>query len=307
MIFNKFLQISIIVLFCALVPLITEATVLYLEPSSAEYQQGDIFLTEVRIDTQGEYINAVEVNLEFFQDILEIKNFSKGNSILSLWAKEPSFSNGLLSFSGGIPGGYYGSDGLLGKIVFRVVRRTPHQNEFGAGQADAELIRRTHAKVEFLESCQALLNDGKGTMAELFIKSAVFTILDEPFDTVQNRDEWQEELEKDIIPPELFEMEFHENFIIFSTTDKQTGIDYFLIKQGKSDWEKADSPYPLADNALQSIIKIRAVDKAGNERIVEYIPEIPEKPVPLLFWIIILILINFSIIIYVVCQKKFKK
>jgi hypothetical protein len=286
MIFNKFSQILIIISFFAFIPLITEAAVLYLEPSEGEYQVGDIFLAEVRIDTQGEYINAVEVNLEFPQDILEVKNFSKGNSILCLWAKEPSFSNGLLSFSGGIPGGYYGSDGLLGKIAFRV-------------------ISCGFAEVVFQDNSQALLNDGKGTPVELTTKTAVFTILDAEQET--SRDEWQEELEKDIIPPELFEMEFHENFIIFSTTDKQTGIDYFLIKQGKSDWEKVDSPYPLADNALQSIIKIRAVDKAGNERIVEYIPEIPEKPVPLIFWIIILILINFSIIIYVVCQKKFKK
>ena len=66
-----------IILFCFLLffPLITEGAILYLEPSSSAYNQGDTFLVDVKLDTQVEYINAVEVNLSFNKDILGVQDY----------------------------------------------------------------------------------------------------------------------------------------------------------------------------------------------------------------------------------------
>jgi hypothetical protein len=84
-------------------------------------------------------------------------------------------------------------------------------------------------------------------------------------------------------------------YIIFSTTDKQSGMDHFevleirhdqelgIVKGGFWDklkgkttfvpeWETAKIPYLLNDQDLLSIIRVKAIDKAGNERFVEYIP-----------------------------------
>ncbi len=105
-----------------------QAATLYLEPANGEYQPGDTFLVEIRIDTKGECINTIEANLTFSQDILKAIDFSQGNSILTLWVKLPEINQekGEISFSGGIPSGYCGilpgdpgESNILGKIIFQ--------------------------------------------------------------------------------------------------------------------------------------------------------------------------------------------
>ena len=268
-------------------PLVVKGAILYFEPSKGEYHLGDTFIVDLRIDTEGECINTVKAIVGFPKEILEAKDFSTGNSILTLWLQTPKIDQkeGLISFAGGIPGGFCGplpgepeKPNLLGRIIFKV------------RETDTKLEHETEAKLEFLEGCQVLLNDGFGTPAKLTLKEAVFTILPEKLEIP--KEEWQEELVKDDIPPEPFEIKISQDpnvfngkyFIVFSTTDKQTGIDHYEVKEGKKNWKKAESPYLLEDQSLKSIIKVKAVDKAGNERIVEYLP--PQKPFP--WWIAIL-------------------
>lgn len=278
---NKYQLISINI-FLSLFSIINVAhgAVLYLEPSSGEYQPGDTFMVAVKIDTEGDCINAVEVNLAYDKDILQAVDFGRGESILNIWVKSPEISQeqGLVSFSGGIPGGYCGrlpgdpgQSNLLGKLIFQIKK----------------LVEDGPLQVKFLDTCQVLLNDGLGTPAKLTIRGATIKITGvRPLEVP--KDEWQKELAEDTIPPEPFEIEIHRDslifdgkyFIVFSTTDKQTGIDFFEIKEGKRDWKKAESPYLLADQELKSIIKVKAVDKARNERIAEYLPEIAKKPFP---------------------------
>ncbi|MFH1423699.1 MAG: hypothetical protein ABIG29_01985, partial [Candidatus Nealsonbacteria bacterium] len=158
------------------------------------------------------------------------------------------------------------------------------------------------AKVEFLESSQILLNDGLGTPVKFSTRGAEFTISPKPFDAApldpaRGRNEWQEEIAKDTVPPEIFKIEINQDplifeekyFIIFSTTDKQTGIDYYEIKEREGDWVKTTSPYMLEDQGLRSIIRVRAVDKAGNYIVVEQLPR--NKPLPYKYFAIILVLI----------------
>ena len=277
------------------------AAVLYLEPSEGTYHVNDTFLVEVRIDVEDKCINVVDVNLSFSQDILKAVNFSRGNSILTLWLKEPLIdqNQGLISFTGGIPGGYCGilpgdpgKTNLLGRIIFQVKETNQEQT----------------AKIEFLDTSQVLLNDGLGTPAKLTSRGAIFTVLPEKLEVP--KDEWLQELKKDNIPPEFFEIEIHQDpaifdgkyFIVFSTTDKQTGIDYYEVKEGERDWQRVESPYLLEDQSLGSRIKVRAVDKAGNERVVKYIPPKVEKPFP--WWLIFLILVGVGIIIWRVIKKR---
>ena len=75
-------------------------------------------------------------------------------------------------------------------------------------------------------------------------------------------------------------------WISFNTTDKQTGIDHYEIMEepltqfGSFQWGRADapwieerSPYVLDDQSLNSIIRVKAIDKAGNEYIANLIPD----------------------------------
>jgi hypothetical protein len=276
---------ALIFVLCLLLPFSVNSAILYLEPSQGEYHQGDTFIVEARIDTEGECINTVKTIVGFPKEILEAKDFSTGNSILTLWLQTPEINQkeGLISFIGGIPGGFCGplpgepeKPNLLGRIIFRVVPRD---------------VPRGLAEISFKEDSQVLLNDGFGTPAKLTLKEAIFTILPEKAEIP--KEEWQEKLAKDDIPPEPFEIKISKDpnifdgkyFIVFSTTDKQTGIDHYEVKEGKRNWKRAEIPYLLEDQSLKSVIKVKAIDKAGNERIVEYLP--PKKPFS--WWIVILI------------------
>jgi len=264
-----------------LLPTVVFGAILYLEPAEGQHYLEDVFVTEIKINSEGEEINTIKVDLTFSQELLDAVDFSKGNSILTLWPEGPSFSNqtGKIYFVGGIPSGYSGKDGLLGKIIFKAKKEG-------------------EATVQIEEDSQVLLNDGMGTPAKLNTRGAIFRVLAEKQEVPE--DEWQKLLEKDKIPPDPFEIKIGKEatvfegkyFIAFSTIDKQTGIDYYEVKEGKRVWEKAESPHLLEDQSLRSKISVKAVDKAGNERISEYFP--PKKPFP--YWIIVLILVGIGVI-----------
>ncbi len=298
-------SLFILLLFLLFFPLSNQAAILYLEPSSSGYYQGDTFLVEARIDTQGECINTVKVELSFASNILEIKDFSQGNSLLSLWTKEPEFSNetGLVSFSGGVPGGYCGKlagdfdiSNLLGRIIFQVYQ--------------APLINKPiNTRVEFSENSYVLLHDGLGTKAPLITQGAIVNILSGIPEFP--RQEWQELLKGDTIVPESFIIILEQNpivfegkyFITFSTTDKQTGIAHYEVQEGEKEWKRANSPYLLEDQGLSDTIKVKAVDKAGNEYIAEYVPVV-KKNKPLFYLIITLIILIGAGLIWLKKKKQ---
>jgi len=288
-----------------------KAATLYLEPSTGEYRLGETLIEEIRIDTEGECINAVGVDLTFSQDTLEAVDFSSGNSLLTLWAKTPSINqeSGLISFAGGVVGGYCGEipgalveSNLLGRIIFKVKEAdgfTLEEGRFGEEQP--------WARIKFLDSSQVLLNDGKGTPARLTKKGVVLPISFKEIIEQPLADTWQEEIQKDTIPPEKFSPGITKDpsvfegkyFLSFSTTDKQTGVDYYEIAEqkriafmalGEKVWEAALSTYLLKDQGLRSIVAVKAVDKAGNERIEVINPKIGWQDV--LPWALVILIIG---------------
>ena len=255
--------------FSLALPLIGQAAELYLESFENDYYVDETFIVNIRINVEyGESINAIEGYIEFPNNILEIKDFSTGNSILT-FIEKPKINQeqGLISFVGIIPGGYSGMipgdpgpSNLLGKIIF-------------------ESISSGTAKIILKDNSQALLSDGKGTIAELSTKGVILEV--EPPKEVQPlRDEWQEELEKDKIPPEDFKPEIvkidDKYYLSFTTKDKDSGVDHYeilekfsILRLGIARWVETNSPYLLKDQSLSSRIEIKAIDKVGNERIVK--------------------------------------
>ncbi len=270
-------------LFFLLMPaFFAEGAVIFFQQSRSEYEEGDVFMAEIRIraDRKEETcINALDVKASFPPDRLEMTSFSRGNSIISLWTEFPGDDlreinrKGTFSFSGGIPGSYCGvipgdpeGSHLLAKVAFRVLTAGPP------------------VVLELGEETTAFLSDGLGTPMTPLLESSYFAVMakirEEP------SDEWRDLLAEDQNPPESFEIELYRHsemfqgkiFIVFSTTDKESGLDYYEVKEGDRDWKRAESPYVLEDQDLQGIIKVKAVDRAGNERIEEFVPEelVPE-------------------------------
>jgi len=130
-----------------LAPLSIKAAILFLLPQSQSVYQGESFFVEVRLDTEGEEINAAGVALKFPSDFLEVIDFNKGDSIFSLWPEEANIKEGEISFLAGVPGGFR-EEGLIGRINF-----------FGKKTGEA--------RITFKEDSNVLLNDGSGTPAKL--------------------------------------------------------------------------------------------------------------------------------------------
>lgn len=265
-----------------------DAARLYIDPKDGAYGPGDTFELALKLDNEGECINAVEGQLFFSQDAIRAVDISTGDSILSLWVELPTIfqDTGIISFVGGIPGGYCGKvpgdtgeSNILARVFFRVPGFT-----VGAQKGPQDF-----ADVGFTDQTKILLNDGAGTPAALTAEGARISILK----VSQNpANAWSDAIRSDATSPESFLISLFRDpdqfdgkyVVIFSTSDKQSGIDHYEVMEAdsfgfspgtkeKAVWETATSPYILKDQDLKSIIRVKALDKAGNETVVEYIPE----------------------------------
>jgi len=280
-------KILLILIFLSF-PSLAKGAVLYFDPSFSQLKSKETFILKIGILTEKECINAVKIVLKFPQDLLEVKDFSDGNSILTLWPERPSLDEekGTISFSGGIPKGYCQDFGFLGQIIFQA----------------KEVIQKTEGKIEFLDAL-VLLNDGYATKAKLEKKDFTFSLLPEKIEI--EKDLWQETLKKDHSPPEKFKVEITKDsllyegkyVLIFNTLDKESGISHYEVSEQKlkfcipverEKWEVAKSPYLIKDQSLKSIFKVKAVDKAKNERIVTLNSCAPLYPFFFVFFIVIL-------------------
>jgi len=271
---KKILFIILVLVVLGVMPARGEAAVLYFSPAEETFYKNDIFVVELGLDTQDDEINAVELDLKIPTDFLEFVELGKGDSILTFWASEPFYnqSQNSLYFIGGIPGGFKGN----GKLLTLALRAKT--------EGQAQLFFQDNSKV--------LLNDGQGTLANLGKETANFTILAQSREVPKN--EWQEILKGDPLPPLSFEIKIGKDasvfegkyFIAFSAEDFGSGIERYEIKEGAGDWKAGKSPYLLEDQSLSGKILVKAIDKAGNERIEEIMPARKLSS----YWIVLVIL-----------------
>jgi len=272
--FNLGFKTLILGLIFSLLPVFVFGATIFLDPKEAEYKLGDHFGIKIRIDPEGECINTISVDLLFPNDILILEGIDTGESIITIWVDRPSSfdikklnETGKISLAGGIPGGYCGripGDPGLTNLIAEVRFFIPSMI---VGQ-----IKEQDVEIKILETSQVFLNDGKGTLAKLNLQNSKIKILPT---AGGGTNEWREKLLNDTTPPEPFEIQLQKDpaifegkyFIVFYTTDKETGIDYYMVKEGEREWKIAKSPYLLENQNLDEEIKVKAVDRAGNETI----------------------------------------
>jgi hypothetical protein len=287
-------------------PLASQAATIYFSPEQGAYQADDVFALDVKLDlaNSDECINTIEAIVGFDNEYLELVDFGSGDSILSLWLEKPDKNdladinhNKRLKFTGGVPGGYCGripgdagNSNNLAKLIFKIIKPAP------------DSPTETRVKAFFYPETLALLNDGLGTEADLVSRSAELLIRS---GQGGSRQEWDKLKMSDNIEPEVFDLELLRDpnlyegkyYLVWNTTDKQTGLDHYEIQEsrqtwaddkqvgfferfylmfnqasGNDQWQSAESPYILKDQKLASHIRVKAVDKAGNARVVEYFP-----------------------------------
>jgi hypothetical protein len=264
---------------------------IYLDPDTATHSRSDTFYVPVRIDTQGACINVVEVALSYDPTRISVSDVVTGDSILTLWTQTPTIGRdgpretGRVTFAGGIPGGYCGrvegDPGLTNVLARLVVTGVPTVGDVGTQDTE-------HIVID--PSTVAYLNDGSGTAVPLTKLGAELTLIVSS-STPENT--WLPDVTSDTIAPEYFDITLvpgpsvgnAKSYIVFNTTDKQSGIDHYEVLEtdperfGFLTWVpreayyvRAESPYVLRDQKLWSKIMVKAVDKNGNERVAEYIP-----------------------------------
>ncbi len=269
-----------------------EAASLYIDPAFSSLSRGDSVTLAVRLDTDElaeECINAVDGVITYSENIIPV-DVSVGDSIFSIWVEQPVIDKEkrTITFAGGIPNGYCGripGDPRLTNTLIKLIFRSPG---FSIGNTSGS----STAQIAFAPETTAYINDGFGTKADLALYGTSLDLNDTAGATIV--DTWTEAVITDNIPPEEFSITLEKGatafsgkyFVVFNTTDKQTGIDQYQIIEepvtnkwsfawGRADapWVTARSPYVLEDQSLNSVIRVKAIDKAGNEYIATLVPE----------------------------------
>ncbi len=305
----------------------TQAALLYFDPGEINLNRGDTVTVGLRIDTdEGECINAVDAVIKYDSAIRAV-DVSRGDSILNIWLEDPKIDeeNHTITLAGGLPGGYCGriaGDPSLTNIIAELVFRSPG---FSIGAGDAPT-----ANIWVDETSQVLIHDGFGTPASLRTQGAIITLLGTAGETTE--DDWKNRVQTDTTKPSdflisLFKDDFAFSgryFISFNSHDKQSGIDHYEVMEepfedfyafrwGRADapWVTTESPYVLTDQTLNSTIRVKAIDKAGNETVAVLVPAEAMRTLTLgtiITWVVVgtLVIVVCGLIVYMLWRRKQK-
>lgn len=296
-------------LLCVLVPAVSESATLYMDPPLAEIGHGESAVVEIRLDVDeqaNECVNLVDAVIAF-PDTVQAVDTSVGRSILRIWVEDPKIDQAAnqVTFAGGIPNGYCGripGDPELTNVLAEVIFRSASDERDGVSAT-------TTAPVAFHDQTTLYLNDGFGTAAPLDTYGMELSIV--PGERADVTDPWLERVRADTVAPEPFSVSLERDdslfqgryYIVFNTTDKQTGLaGYEVMEEPLAEaglfrfgavgapWTPTRSPYVLEDQTLNSTIRVKATDKAGNEYIATLVPDesLREQQIVWLDWAVLI-------------------
>lgn len=256
----KHYTIKILVLLAFLPVLASASSISVSNQSTSTLNQGDEVRLDVFLNTEGDTINTVMGKLSIPRDVFEVKEVLNGNSAVTLWVEAPNtddLSNtGSSTFAGIIPGGYRSERGYL----FSIILKTRVAGKATIKLDDLNVIQNTaDAKLERLANSNLQLGISR-EVGTYVISATTDEIAPENFRPLIAQDK------------DMFDGKY---FAIFVTQDKGSGVDYFEVKEGRwGKYERGESPYILKNQNADSVLYIKAVDKAGNSRTVSiYGPE----------------------------------
>lgn len=246
--------------------------------SNASYHQGEVFTVPIVIESSVAPINAFTVTVAVPQNV-EYVGSDEAGSIVSLWVEAPHIDRSSVVFSGILPTGFTQvinplnqskGPGLITKLIFR-----------GKKEGNDTL----------LVTPALYANDGAGTelnAAGFSIGIAIDNVV------APTSYAWNDAILPELFTPSLEHgtMAFGGSYVVvFNTVDKDSGIARYEVKEGNGSWFAATSPYKLRDQSLSADISVKAIDKAGNERVATIHPQavVSQKRLP--NYIILLVIV----------------
>jgi hypothetical protein len=145
-------------------PALANSASLFLSPGNGSVVTGSTFNTSILVDTGGQAINAVSIDITFPPQLLQVVGPDPGSSFIAIWTKPPTFSNseGKIHLEGGVPNpGLTSSSATVLTLTFRA--KAPGQ-----------------AKIKIEYGTKLLANDGAGTNIFITKSDAVVSITAKP-------------------------------------------------------------------------------------------------------------------------------
>lgn len=287
---NKKIHIIVILFFLNFLFFVpfTNAARFFFETDNKEVGLGQEMEIVLRVDSEGEMINALEGTI-YLPELLSVEAIHDGDTLIAFWSERPYLNNDqMINFSGIMPGGWWGRGGK----VFSFIARTINQGEGTIVVSNARI----------------LLHDGKGTELPVSTESLALHV-DEEIALIPVLFDYDDDELPELFTPllaqdsDVFEGDY---FLVFATQDKGSGIDYYEVQEtkkrlkdkGEGNWQKAESPYRIIDQTLESFIYIRAIDRAGNIRVVVFEPtKRPDRRLAIMILALFIILFLFALII----------
>lgn len=256
--------------------------------NNVSHHQQEVFTVPVLIESPSVPINAFTITATL-PDNLTFVGSDDAGSIVSLWIETPHAENNVVSISAIIPTGFT-------QLV------NPLNQNKGPGLVTKLILKGTRAgdaRITFSPSLYA--NDGSGT--KLAVPNSTLDVVID--DTVAPTTyTWN-----DTRLPETFAPTIEHNattyngayVVVFSTSDKDSGISHYEVKEGNGSWFTATSPYRLRDQTLSADISVKAVDKAGNERIATVHPQLSASAKRLPAYVFLLVIV---VVLAIFFRKK---
>jgi len=270
-ILKRNIRLLTLVLGVLVVPQSVYAAKIYLEAEHTAFFVSDTVLVDVKVDTEGKEINAIDgrILLDQIPAVATVRDLSVAGSVFSLWPEKPTLSEDLkmVSFAGGVPSGFNEPGATLFKIAFDLktagnVTLTP--TDISAYLNDGKGTKDV-ASVQKLTIAVATPKTGYTSVNDLDRLVAGDTTLPEPFDIIAGQDS------------SVFE---GKKFLSFGTTDSQSGVKYYEVTEGALSPVRREGTYVLQDQVTGNTVTVAAYVAAGNRREAVYTPEPVVKPEP---------------------------
>jgi hypothetical protein len=223
------------------------ASSLSLDVAKSSFQEGEVFVVDISLNTEGESINTIEGGLKYDASLINAEAVNIGSSFVSLWMSKPDVkSEGIIRFSGIIPGGIVTSEGELFKVVFKTKK---------IGKADI-----------FLENVNLFLNNGIGTIISPKIKNVNINInKGKSTDTISDVVLSDKESPEKFVITRTKDQSIYDNkwFIAFNAVDKGLGVDHYRVCEFYK-CMTGESPFILWNQTPFYRIVVSAYDMNGN-------------------------------------------